>query len=219
MRVSVSDTGQGMSEETPRHAFEPFFTTKGPNQGTGLGLSMVFGFGSLVGGTVTLESAPGQGTTIAIFLPGAAAAAVSTLRNSSDIVETAPARILIVDDDEAVRATTCAMLEELGHNVVAANGASAALSVLRSDRRFDLVVIDYAMPEMSGSELATEIRKAWPNAPLLFVTGYADNKGLRVWTDLGVSTLHKPFSQDELAAAVTKAISDSSSARIIPFRA
>jgi CheY-like chemotaxis protein len=223
VRVSAIDTGEGMSEEVRARALEPFFTTKGTGKGTGLGLSMVFGFASLMGGAVTLDSAPGAGTTVSLYLPRAAAGAAPDAEDVAAAADAAPmgaGRILLVDDDETVRTTTRGMLEDMGLQVAEAVSGPEALALLATDRGFDLLLIDYAMPGMNGNQCAAEIRALWPEAPLLFVTGYVENDGLRAWVELGVPTLHKPFTQEDLAAALTSAIGNArTSARVIPFRA
>jgi signal transduction histidine kinase/ActR/RegA family two-component response regulator len=228
LRVSVTDTGEGMSEEVRARALEPFFTTKGTGEGTGLGLSTVFGFASMMGGTVTIQSAPGAGTTVSLYLPRAAegakpqaaAARPQTAYRHAEPARGGASRILLVDDDEAVRTTTRGMLEDLGVEVVEAAGGPEALALVATDRAFDLLVIDFAMPGVNGSECATRIRALWPEARLLFITGYVDNDGLRPWVDLGVPTLGKPFTQEQLGAALTDAIrATPASARVIPFRA
>jgi signal transduction histidine kinase/CheY-like chemotaxis protein len=227
VRVALSDTGEGMSEEVKARALEPFFTTKGPGKGTGLGLSMVYGFASLIGGTVTLASEPGAGTTITLYLPRATTAAIEAGRAEEPAAPLAGAeppvqmaRILLVDDDETVRMTTRRLLEELDLQVVEAASGAAALATLAGDRRFDLVVIDFAMPEMNGTQCATAIRAVWPDAPLLFVTGYVENDDLRPWIDLGIPTLSKPFTQEVLAAALADAIRRAHGpGRVIPLRA
>jgi CheY-like chemotaxis protein len=228
LRVSAIDTGEGMSEEVRARALEPFFTTKGMGKGTGLGLSMVFGFASLMGGTVTLDSAPGAGTTVSLYLPRAIVAAPPGEDDAATAaiapVDAAPmgaARILLIDDDETVRTTTRGMLEDMGLAVMEAGSGADALALLATDRSFDLLVIDFAMPDMNGNQCATQIRALWPDAPLLFVTGYVENDGLRHWVELGVPTLRKPFTLQELSAALSSSIGRAApaSARVIPFRA
>jgi two-component system NtrC family sensor kinase len=226
LRVSAIDTGEGMSEEVRARALEPFFTTKGTGKGTGLGLSMVFGFASLMGGTVTLESTPGAGTTVSLYLPRAIDCAApgaddAAITPDDAAPSMAAARILLVDDDETVRMTTRGMLEDMALEVVEAASGAAALALLATDRGFDLLVIDFAMPGMNGNQCATHIRALWPDAPLLFVTGYAEDDGLRHWLELGVPTLRKPFTLQELGAAITGSIGRAApaSARVIPFRA
>jgi signal transduction histidine kinase/ActR/RegA family two-component response regulator len=208
--VQVADTGVGMSEDVRAHAHEPFFTTKGPGGGTGLGLSMVYGFVRDLGGALVIDSAAGSGTTVNLFLRKAESAPVAVvMKPVADIAPPRSCRILLVDDDASVRLSTRAMLEELGHDVVDAAGGAEALQILASqvqagDRHFDLLLIDFAMPRMNGSQLAGEVTKLWPEAPILFVTGYVENDALRPWADRGYSTLHKPFSARDLAAAVER---------------
>ncbi len=207
VRVQVADTGAGMSEEVLARAHEPFYTTKGPGGGTGLGLSMVDGFVRELGGALTLDSTPGVGTTISIFLRKADTAPVAEAPNpDGEVLATRPGRILLVDDDASVRLSTRRMLEELGHDVVEAAGGVEVLAVLAHDRRFDLLVIDFAMPLMNGGQLAAEVTKLWVEAPILFVTGYVENDALRPWSELGYRTMQKPFSARDLAAAVERAM-------------
>jgi len=206
VRIQVIDTGLGMSEEVLARAHEPFFTTKGPGGGTGLGLSMVDGFVSELGGALTVISAPGDGTTVRLFLCKAETAPdAETPRPDADIPSTRR-RVLLVDDDARVRLSVRAMLEDLGHDVVEATGGAKALEAIAHDRRFDLLIIDFAMPLMNGSQLATEVTKLWPDAPMLFVTGYVENDALRPWSDLGYRTVQKPFSTRDLAVAIERAI-------------
>jgi signal transduction histidine kinase/CheY-like chemotaxis protein len=226
--VSAIDTGEGMPEDVRARALEPFFTTKGTGKGTGLGLSMVFGFASLIGGTVTIDSAPGAGTTVNLYLPRAISGAAQGATDAAAVAPGAPAgvgpppaaaRILLVDDDETVRTTTRGMLEDMALAVVEAASGTEALALLATDRRFDLLILDFAMPGMNGNQCATEIRALWPEAPLLFVTGYVENDGLRPWVEQGVPTLRKPFTQAQLGTALTEAIGRMpTSARVIPFR-
>jgi signal transduction histidine kinase/ActR/RegA family two-component response regulator len=207
VRVQVADTGAGMSEDVRARAREPFYTTKGPGGGTGLGLSMVDGFVRELGGALTLDSTQGVGTTISIYLRKADTAPVTEAPNSDGgILATRPGRILLVDDDASVRLSTRRMLEELGHDVVEAAGGVEVLAVLAHDRRFDLLVIDFAMPLMNGGQLAAEVTKLWAAAPILFVTGYVENDALRPWSELGYQTMQKPFSARDLAGAVERAM-------------
>jgi signal transduction histidine kinase/ActR/RegA family two-component response regulator len=211
IRVAVSDTGEGMPEAVRTRVLEPFFTTKGPGKGTGLGLSMVFGFASLMGGSVTVDSAPGKGTTICIFLPQADP-------DNNALVNIG--RILLVDDDETVRMTTSRMLQDFLLEVVEAASGQAALAILERDRQFGVVIVDFAMPQMNGTELANRVRALWPDAPLMFVTGYVGDDDIRHWSELGIPTLSKPFTAAELAAALAEAARRMpASAEVIPLRA
>jgi two-component system NtrC family sensor kinase len=215
--VQVADTGMGMSDEVRARAHEPFYTTKGPGGGTGLGLSMVDGFVRELGGALAFDSTPGVGTTVSVFLRKADSAPLAETSGpdgSGVVPATRPRRIVLVDDDASVRLSIGAMLEELGHQVVEAAGGADALEVLAHDRRFDLLIIDFAMPLMNGSQLATEVKKLWPGAPILFVTGYVENDALRPWSDLGYRTVQKPFSARDLAVAVEQAMRHSEAAAV-----
>jgi signal transduction histidine kinase/ActR/RegA family two-component response regulator len=207
--ISVTDTGEGMSETVRAAAFEPFFTTKQVGRGTGLGLSMVYGFARSTGGTAEIDSAPGRGTTVRLFLPRSAVAA-------EPVPAAAPApaapmqalEVLLVDDDAAVRELCAETLRELGHSVTDVPSGQVALQTLRSGRRFDLALVDYAMPLMSGSELAGEITRDWPGLPILFMTGYAEGDALRPWRARGYRVLDKPFDIASLAGALRDAAGD-----------
>jgi signal transduction histidine kinase len=203
--VAVSDTGVGMSEEVRARALEPFFTTKEPGGGTGLGLSMVAGFLNEVGGGMTIDSAPGRGTIVTLYLPRSTIAPGVAVPSPATTVATGSHRILLVDDDEGVRLSVRATLEDLGHTVIEANGGPAALELLARDRNFNLLILDFAMPVVNGAQLAARITESWPDAPILFVTGYVENDGLRPWLDRGYRTLRKPFSSRELTEAIGRA--------------
>jgi len=162
--ISVADTGTGMTEEVRSRAFEPFFTTKEAHKGTGLGLSMVFGFAQQSGGTVTIDSEIGKGTTVRIYLQRAP-------QRTEDADEAdghsrwdagPPSRILVVDDNSAVRAITAIMLRTLGHDAIEAAGGEDALYLLERDRQFDLLVVDLAMPNMQGDEFVAKAAGAHP---------------------------------------------------------
>jgi PAS domain S-box-containing protein len=197
--ISVADNGTGMSEEVRSRAFEPFFTTKEVHKGTGLGLSMVYGFVRQSGGTVTIDSELGNGTTIRIYLPRAlqqtAEAQEAGERSRWDAGP--PSRILLVDDNSAVRAITAIMLRTLGHDAIEAAGGQDALDLLEQDRQFDLLMVDLAMPNMHGDEFAARAREFVPGVPTLFVTGYAEpgQVGPRAQREM----LKKPFRRVQLA--------------------
>ncbi|MCQ8279623.1 response regulator [Acetobacteraceae bacterium KSS8] len=200
VEISVSDTGRGMSPDVLAHAFEPFFTTKPPGKGSGLGLAQVYGFARQSGGTVTLQSAPGEGTTAAILLPratepigqSAPADQPAGLEDAApagfvippvpalDAAEPAPAeagkgaRILLVDDDTAVREVTTTIVSEAGYTVIEASGGQEALLRLEEAGPVDLMITDYAMPGMNGHELWRAATSHQPDLKVLFVTGYAD---------------------------------------------
>jgi signal transduction histidine kinase len=203
--IAVRDTGIGMDEATKKRATEPFFTTKSPGQGTGLGLSMVYGLVAQSGGTMRIESQRSTGTTVELWLP---MSKPETLERSLLTYQAAkkgePRRVLLVEDDPMVAATTSAMLEDLGHTVVEAVSAASALELLRADAAFDLVITDHAMPGMSGTELAMQIKREWSCLPVVLSSGYADLRKGSEAQDL--PRLSKPFRQQELAAVVAALI-------------
>ncbi|MET4203529.1 ATP-binding protein [Bradyrhizobium sp. RT3a] len=197
--ISVADTGIGMDEFTLAHAVEPFFSTKGVGRGTGLGLSMVHGLASQLGGALTIRSAVGAGTTVELWLPvsHAVASAIDAVPQSKlrpQPVGTA----LLVDDEPLVRMSTAEMLGELGYNVVEAASAEDALQRVREGLRPNLLVTDHLMPGMSGTDLGLALRNQYPELQILVVSGYANNEGIT--PDL--SRLTKPFRSDELAASL-----------------
>ncbi|RWM13296.1 MAG: PAS domain-containing sensor histidine kinase [Mesorhizobium sp.] len=202
--LSITDTGEGMDEETLARATEPFFTTKGVGKGTGLGLSMVHGMMEQMGGRLVLRSREGAGTTAEMWLP--LATATSDIAHEQDVLsqpttEPAPLRILAVDDDALVLLNTAAMLEDLGHSVAEAHSAAAALSLLE-EQPFDLVITDHAMPKMTGLQLFDAIKDKWPNTPVIIATGYAELPDARE-----MKVLSKPFTEHDLANAIASSTS------------
>ena len=197
--ISVADTGTGMSEDVRSRAFEPFFTTKEVYKGTGLGLSMVYGFAKQSGGVVTIDSEIGNGTTLRIYLPRAPhrSAGAEEADEQSRWNAGPPSRILVVDDNSAVRAITAIMLRTLGHNAVEAVGGENGLELLERDRDFDLLMVDLAMPNMHGDEFAERAQGLIPGVPTLFVTGYAEPG--QVSQRAQREMLKKPFRRVQLA--------------------
>jgi CheY-like chemotaxis protein len=219
VRVSVGDTGSGMPDDIVAKAFDPFFTTKGPGKGSGLGLSMVYGFARQIGGTATIESTLGEGTTVNLWLRRAV---ISPEMRQITAVGMQPVDrlcILVVDDDDTVRGLAKEMLEEMGHEVAEAASGRTALEVLKAGCHFDLLLVDFAMPLMNGSECATEAKKLRPDLSILFMTGYVDNDALRRWSELGVRTLNKPFLYADLAEAVDQARSSAETTNVVQLRA
>ena len=210
--VSVSDTGTGMPPEVLERVFEPFFTTKGVGQGTGLGLSQVYGFAKQSRGDVKIDSVVGQGTTVTIYLPrcldAPIEAVVASLRPA--MKATASESVLVVEDDPQVQNYTVEALTELGYTVHRANDAAEALLVLGKIERLDLLLTDVILPGgMTGPELAEEVRKARSGVRVLFASGYIrdalEAKGrLAGHSDL----LQKPFRYDDLALRVRKALDE-----------
>ena len=201
--VSVHDTGTGMAPDVLERAFEPFFTTKEVGKGTGLGLSMVFGVVHQSGGAVRLRSELGRGTTVLIYLPRAdqTALPLADTAGSACSSSDADAHILVVDDDAAVRWVTVESLKEAGYRVAEADSGSAALALLERDDPCDLVVMDHAMPGLSGKDTVRLARRARPELKVLFLSGYAarEEAGGDIW-------LQKPFKTQALAEAVTRAL-------------
>jgi PAS domain S-box-containing protein len=197
--ISVADTGTGMSEEVRRRAFEPFFTTKEVHKGTGLGLSMVYGFAKQSGGTVTIDSEIGAGTTGRIYLPRAPRQLDVAERPGHQSQENAgpPSRILVVDDNSAVRTITGTLLRTFGHNAIEAASGQDALDLLERDRQFDLLIVDLAMPNMYGDEFVARARELVPGVPTLYVTGYVEPGRVALRTDGDL--LKKPFRRAQLA--------------------
>ncbi|MCK8778898.1 PAS domain S-box protein [Rhizobium sp. NTR19] len=209
VRLSVSDTGEGMDAETLERATTPFFTTKGVGKGTGLGLSMVQGLTEQSGGKLTIDSRKGKGTTVSLHLRVAEGAELHhPIEVPQPIAMTEHpkknATVLAVDDDALVLMNTTLMLEDLGHTVVEAYNGVEALNELRSGgRKFDLVITDHSMPKMTGSELASAIHEEWPDLPVVIATGYAE---LPAGGDNRLPRLPKPFSQSQLQDVVASVL-------------
>jgi PAS domain S-box-containing protein len=197
--VAVTDTGSGMTPEVLAKVFEPFFTTKEVGKGSGLGLSQVFGLAKQSGGGVDIESAPGSGTSVKVYLPRAFLRPAVVADTAVDAPDASPkdARVLVVDDDSAVREVTAGMLTELGYTVVEAGSGGAALDLLDGQEGIDVLLLDFAMPGMNGAEVAREVRARRPGVPILFLTGYADADALIDAGEDGI--LRKPFREKDLA--------------------
>jgi len=202
VRLVVADTGSGMDQATLARATEPFFSTKGVGKGTGLGLSMVHGLAAQSGGTLKLESVPGAGTTIELWLPASAETGIEPDKPVAEpVVAERAATVLLVDDEELVRSATAEMLRDIGYSVIELASASQALSAIRSGIDADILVSDYVMPGMTGGQLINELRATGVRIPTLLVTGYAAT-GEDVPGD--VTRLAKPFRQVDLAARVNE---------------
>jgi signal transduction histidine kinase/ActR/RegA family two-component response regulator len=204
--VSVADTGTGMSDAVLARAFEPFFTTKEVGKGSGLGLAQVYGFAKQSGGGVRIETTMGEGTVVKVYLPRnveAVAAAQPVDDDAAPRLVPGSKRVLVIDDDSAVREISVAILQDMGCAVVDAGSGGAGLDILaRAPKPFDLVLLDFAMPGMNGAEVARAIAKDFPDLPVLFVTGYADLTALR---EVGEDRIaQKPFDHAELAAKVRR---------------
>ncbi len=211
--LCVSDTGTGMAPEVIARAFDPFFTTKPIGQGTGLGLSMIYGFVRQSGGHVRIYSEIGQGTMVCLYLPrhldGEAAPELSPDLRDAPRAEAGQA-VLVVDDEPTVRMLVTEVLEDLGYTAIEAADGAAALKVLGSDARIDLLVTDVGLPGgMNGRQVAEMARVARPGLTVLFITGYAENAVLsHGHLDPGMHVLTKPFAMETLASRIKELISD-----------
>jgi PAS domain S-box-containing protein len=206
--LAITDDGVGMDEETILRATEPFFTTKGIGKGTGLGLSMVHGLMEQSGGRMVIKSSTGVGTRVELWLPIAKSDRVAPSRaagsnRASLSLANNSLRVLIVDDDPLVRATTGAVLESLGHKPVEAASAEEALNALDHSDDIDLLLTDHAMPGMTGAQLTNEVNIRWPELPVVLASGFAE-----IQEDLsdGAIRLAKPYGRDDLIRAINEVL-------------
>ena len=203
--VTVADTGTGVPPHLLDKVFDPFFTTKPIGKGTGLGLSQVYGIAQQSGGTVQLDSIEGSGATVEIWLPAAPPVIGDALPADTAIAATGrKQRVMVVDDDDGVRRFIVECLEALGYEVSQAIGGEEALGML-GETRPQLLIVDYAMPGMSGVEVLEQVRRRQPNLPIILATGYADMAAVEKVMTLD-TVLRKPFRIDELDRAVRDAL-------------
>jgi CheY-like chemotaxis protein len=222
--VAVADTGIGMSPEVLARACEPFFTTKEPGKGSGLGLAQVYGVARQSGGCMRLRSALGKGTRVELYLPRSfeqAETAEDAADQNKPAVFGSKTRVLIVDDHEDVREVIVAYLETLGYDVVQASSGRTALDFLdENSRAVDLLIADYAMPEMSGLELVRAVRAQNPTLPVVIVTGYAETGDFDDHR-LDAVLLKKPFRMNELGATIEAALArrnEADAMKVVPLR-
>ncbi len=207
--LSVTDTGVGMTPEVIAKAFDPFFTTKPIGQGTGLGLSMIYGFARQSGGHARIYSEVGQGSTVRLYLPRFAGEAPGDAaeQDRPDLARGAGETVLVVEDDAAVRLLVVEVLSELGYAAIEAHDGPAALPILESDQRIDLMVSDVGLPGLNGRQVAEIGRQHRPGLKVLFVTGYAENAAVRSgFLDPEMEMITKPFALDQLAAKIREMI-------------
>ncbi len=221
--LRISDTGEGMSPEVLAKAMDPFFTTKEVGKGSGLGLSQVYGVVRQCGGAIRLESAPGDGTTVLIWLPRSAPAAVGAVMERPDNFPTVPARrgtALVVDDDPDVRQLAVELLRLSGYHVEQAESGEQALRILEAGIPVDLAIVDYAMPRMSGTQFVRTARQRRPDLPVVYITGYADPAGIS--QDGDATIVKKPYRPAELLRAIERELHRQNrragSATIVPIR-
>ena len=223
VEISIADTGTGMDEVTRARAFEPFFTTKPLGQGTGLGLSQLYGFVRQTGGMVRLESALGQGTMVCLYLPRdtEVAEAEDTHRNIAQSPSGVPrgthGTVLVVEDEDAVRAVVAEALREQGCRVLEAGDGSAGLHMLNSRERIDLLVTDVGLPGLNGRQLAAA-RVRRPGLPVLLITGYAGG-AVEEALPAGMEVIGKPFALDALASRVHAMVSETPVKAVAPREA
>jgi PAS domain S-box-containing protein len=217
--LSVTDTGEGMDETTLARAMEPFFTTKELGKGTGLGLPMVHGLAEQSGGRVVLKSRKGEGTVVELWLPAAEATvpAVASAPAQEDraVVARRPLTVLVVDDDNLVLTSISAMLEDFGHRAIEASSGQQALATLRQEGAIELVITDYAMPQMTGLQLIGAIEAEWPDLPVILASGYAE---LPSEASALRPRLAKPFLQHALMQAVDDATMKHGERRVVNLR-
>lgn len=209
VELSVSDTGCGIPESVMGRVFDPFFTTKPIGQGTGLGLSMIYGFARQSRGHVIIHSEVGKGTTVSLFLPRFVGEVIAqqTLNPTLLPYATDGETVLIVEDDAAVRLLVSAVLKELGYAYVEASDGHTAVPIIQSDQRIDLLISDVGLPGMNGRQLAEIGRQLRPDLKVLFITGYAEHAAVRGgFLDPGMQLITKPFTFDLLTAKVREMI-------------
>lgn len=203
VRLSIVDQGQGMDADTLARATDPFFTTKGVGKGTGLGLSMVHGLAAQSQGRLVLHSQPEEGTRAELWLPVAEACDAIAVEETAVVDDVGDAtvalRVLAVDDDHLVLMTLAALLEDLGHTVTTVSSARHALERLQSSEHYDVLMTDYAMPHMTGDELAREVSQLRPGMPIVLATAYAEVPALAFSSLL---RLNKPFDRAHLASVL-----------------
>jgi len=214
VRLAVTDTGTGISPEDLDRVMDPFFTTKDVGKGSGLGLSMVYGFATQSNGAFRIESELGAGTTAELWLPRAPGEQPKAGRATGDKPRRRPARnlrLLLVDDHVEVRSTTAAVLEDLGHTVEQASNGAEALEALKTrECDFDVLISDYAMPHLSGTEFLREAREICPEVPAVIITGYAEAEAIHDRPE-GVEILQKPFT----AGRLEEVLAQVSDARVV----
>ena len=208
--LAVADSGSGIPAEIIEQVTEPFFTTKDFGKGTGLGLSMVYGFARQSGGALEIVSKEGEGTRVEIWLPRAAAPPeeAATAQANAKAPPVRPLRVLLVDDHDVVRETTAALLADMGHTVTPVGDGQSMLDLLaQSPDIFDVVVTDYAMPLMSGSEMLVKARQIRHALPGVIITGYADSQSIAEKPS-EVVVVSKPFTFADMQAALAKVVCD-----------
>jgi CheY-like chemotaxis protein/two-component sensor histidine kinase len=205
LRLSVSDTGHGMDEAIRERIFDPYFTTKGPDEGTGLGLSVVYGIVKDLSGGITVSSNPGEGTTFQVFFPITETSETASVAVSG-FLPTGKGRILVVDDEKYIVEMLKEMLGQLGYEVAARYSSADALEFFQAQpERFDLVITDQTMPHMTGTDLAKEMLKIRPDIPIIICTGFSAVIDVARAKKIGIKAfLMKPVALQQLAEEIHK---------------
>jgi CheY-like chemotaxis protein len=208
VRISVTDSGRGMDDETKRRAFDPFFTTKRPGEGTGLGLAMVHGLMAQHGGVANIVSEIGQGATLELYLPTVASQEVVVEQAQIATGATSGQEtILFVDDDDMVRRLTHKLLTTAGYSVLLAqDGAEAVKLIAQHAEKVDLALLDFAMPKVGGEEVFRVLREQRPDVPVVFATGHGAQAITSVAGSRNVDFILKPYSRDELLSRIRRAL-------------
>jgi CheY-like chemotaxis protein len=209
--VAVNDTGVGMSAEVMARAFDPFFTTKPIGQGTGLGLSMIYGFARQSNGHVMIDSKTGQGTSVRLYLPRHHGNIVASRGSSAKMPKHAGSgeTVLVIEDEPVVRGVILEMLAEQGYRTLEAMDGPSGLKILRSDEPLDLLVTDVGLPGMNGRQVADQARETRPELKVLFITGYAESVAMSEgFLQPGMELITKPFDLDHLAWRIRGMISN-----------
>jgi len=207
--LEVSDTGEGMDENTRRHLFEPFFTTKGPGKGTGLGMAMVYGIVKQSDGVIRVESALGMGTTVRVYLPRVEGAGAQQAEQEMRASHLCSGTVLLVEDQENVRRYVALVLESMGYHVLEADCGPQALSLAGShEGGIDLLLTDVVMPGMTGPSLAQQLQPRQPGIRVLYMSGYTDDVAGRHGVLEGGAYLQKPFGTEALAQKVREVLED-----------
>ncbi|MGB1077204.1 MAG: ATP-binding protein, partial [Bdellovibrionales bacterium] len=213
VKLDVSDTGTGIPDDVLEHIFEPFFTTKDVGEGTGLGLATVYGIIRQTGGFLKVDSHVGKGTTFSIYFPEAEPEETSENTEKKDKIEskdlTGSARILLVEDEDPVRAFSTRALTNKGYEVLDANGGATALDILKKEEnsQIDLLITDVMMPDMDGPTVAAKIREKHPDLKIIFMSGYTEEK-LKEHMGKNIWFLAKPFTLKTLAEKVKEVLED-----------
>jgi CheY-like chemotaxis protein len=207
--ITVSDTGGGMSEQVRSRALEPFFTTRDDPGGGGLGLATVYGIVTGAGGAISLESAPGEGTTVVLYLPTTAEQVDAPLvEEPADPSEpTERTVVLVAEDEPTILALTTRMLSAKGYTVLAAPSGAEALKLARQTKRIDVLLTDVIMPGMTGGELAATLARERPGLPIVYMSGYSNQIIARGVLDAGTLYLPKPFKPQQLLELLELAVS------------